>query len=283
MRQEIFLEQVMEEAVLQDVQSSPSSVALDIDRVGVKRVELPLVVKDRDAGRQHTVASVDMGVDLPAEFKGTHMSRFVEALEDWREVSGEELDYASMKRLLSDVLERLHARRAYARFSFPYFRIRKAPVTGHAAPVRYTCRLTGELEAGQEGPHFLLELDVPVTTVCPCSKAISRAGAHGQRATVRLALRMNRFEWLEGFIDIAESSGSAPIYALLKRPDEKFVTEQAYDNALFVEDVVRNVAAKLEAHPSVTWFSVEVESEESIHGHNAFACIERGTNGKVGY
>ncbi|MBQ5728645.1 MAG: GTP cyclohydrolase I FolE2, partial [Mailhella sp.] len=265
----------MEEAVLQDVQSSPSSVALDIDRVGVKHVQLPLVVKDRDKGHQHTVASVDMGVDLPAAFKGTHMSRFVEALENWREASGEELDYGSMKRLLSDVLERLQAHRAYARFSFPYFRIRKAPVTGHEAPVRYLCRLTGELEAGQERPSFLLELDVPVTTVCPCSKAISRAGAHGQRASVRIALRMSRFEWLEGFIDIAEESGSCPIYALLKRPDEKFVTEKAYDNALFVEDVVRNVAARLESHPHVTWFSVEVESEESIHGHNAFASIER--------
>lgn len=262
-------------APLKDVQSSPSTVALDIDRVGVKHVELPLVVKDRDKGRQHTVASVDMGVDLPAAYKGTHMSRFVEALENWREASAEELDYTSMKRLLSDVLTRLNAHRAYARFSFPYFRTRRAPVSGQAAPVRYRCRLTGELEQGQEGPRFLLELEVPVTTVCPCSKAISRAGAHGQRALVRMGIRMSRFEWLEGFIDIAEESGSAPIYTLLKRPDEKFVTEQAYDNALFVEDVVRNVATKLEQHAHVTWFRVEVESEESIHGHNAFASIER--------
>lgn len=261
--------------VLMDVQNAPSSVALDIDRVGVKHVELPLVVKDRDQGRQHTVASVDMGVDLPAAYKGTHMSRFVEALENWREASGEELDYASMKRLLFDVLTRLNAHRAYAKFSFPYFRTRKAPVSGQAAPVRYLCRLTGELEKGQEGPRFLLELEVPVTTVCPCSKAISRAGAHGQRAAVRMSLRMSRFEWLEGFIDMAEASGSAPIHTLLKRPDEKFVTELAYDNALFVEDVVRNVATKLERHSHVTWFRVEVESEESIHGHNAFASIER--------
>ncbi len=266
---------ISEAGSLTDVQSSPSSVALDIDRVGVKHVELPLVVKDRDKGHQHTVASVDMGVDLPAAYKGTHMSRFVEALENWREASGEELDYNSMKRLLSDVLTRLDAHRAYARFSFPYFRTRHAPVSGQAAPVRYLCRLTGELEKGREGPRFLLELEVPVTTVCPCSKAISRAGAHGQRATVRMRLRMSRFEWLEGFIDIAEESGSAPIYTLLKRPDEKFVTEQAYDNALFVEDVVRNVATRLEKHSHVTWFSVEVESEESIDGHNAFASIER--------
>jgi GTP cyclohydrolase I len=260
---------------LTDVQNSPSSVALDIDRVGVKHVELPLVVKDRDKGHQHTVASVDMGVDLPAAFKGTHMSRFVEALENWREASSEELDYASARRLLKDTLERLHAHRAYVRFTFPYFRARKAPVTGYEAPVRYTCKLTGEMEEHQENPSILLELEVPVTTVCPCSKAISRAGAHGQRAMVRMALRMSRFEWLEGFIDIAESSGSAPIYTLLKRPDEKFVTEQAYDNALFVEDVVRNVAARLKEHPHITWFRVEVESEESIHGHNAFAGIER--------
>lgn len=261
------------EHTLTDVQSSPSNIALDIDRVGVKHVEMPLVVKDRDRGHQHTVASVDMGVDLPAAFKGTHMSRFLEAVENWRESSSEKLDYASMKRLLSDMLERLNARRAYAMFRFPYFRVRHAPVSGGSAPVRYLCRLTGELEQGQEGPRFLLELEVPVTTVCPCSKAISRAGAHGQRAMVRMAIRMSRFEWLEGFIDIAEASGSAPIYTLLKRPDEKFVTEQAYDNALFVEDVVRNVAAKLEAHAHVIWFSVEVESEESIHGHNAFASL----------
>ena len=264
-----------------DVQKDMPAVPMAIDRVGVRKVRMPLWLKDRTNERQHTVALVDLTVDLPSSFKGTHMSRFLEALENWREASAEELDYASMKRLLSDVLTRLHARRAYARFSFPYFRMRKAPVSGRTAPVRYLCHLTGELEEGREGPRFLLELEVPVTTVCPCSKAISRAGAHGQRAVVRMALRMSRFEWLEGFIDIAEASGSAPIHTLLKRPDEKFVTEQAYDNALFVEDVVRNVAAKLESHTHVTWFSVEVESEESIHGHNAFASIERSlTAGK---
>lgn len=263
------------EKILKDVQSSPSEVALAIDRVGVKHIELPLVVKDRDRGSQHTVASVDMGVDLPAEYKGTHMSRFVEALEHWREDSGEMLDYPSMKRLLSDVLERLHAHRAYASFRFPYFLMRKAPVSGQEAPVRYTCRLTGEMEEGETRLRTLLELEIPVTTVCPCSKAISRAGAHGQRATVRLAVRMNRFEWLEGLIDIAESAGSSPIYTLLKRPDEKFVTEKAYDNAAFVEDVVRKVAVRLQAQTNLSWFRVEVESEESIHGHNACACIER--------
>ena len=267
----------MEEA-LKDVQSGPSEVALDIDHVGVKNIRLPLVVKDRAQGRQHTVATVDMAVDLPSRFKGTHMSRFVESLESWRERSGEELDYASMKRLLSDVLSRLHARKARARFSFPYFITRPAPATHLPAPVCYQCRLTGEMEEGSPSPRFLLEIDVPVTTVCPCSKAISVSGAHGQRAAIRIAVRMKRFEWLEGFIEIAERSGSSPIYTLLKRPDEKFVTEHAYENAVFVEDAVRRAAEKLEACDNVTWYRVEVESEESIHGHNAFASIEKSVS-----
>ncbi len=263
---------------LQDVQNSPSDLAVDIDRVGIKEFRLPLVVRDRDAGLQHTVAIVDLGVDLPAAFKGTHMSRFVEALEAWREQTPEgpvpALDYASMRGLLEDVRRRLAARRSYVKFRFPYFRSKAAPATGSIAPVAYDCTLTGELTEG-EHPLFTLEVDVPVTTVCPCSKAISRGGAHGQRALVRLAVRMTRFEWLEEFIDIAERSGSAQVYSLLKREDEKFVTEQAYDDACFVEDVVRRVADNMKAHPHVSWFRVEVESFESIHCHNAFAVIER--------
>ena len=231
---------------LQDVQNSPSDLAVDIDRVGIKEFRLPLVVRDRDTDLQHTVATVDLGVDLPAAFKGTHMSRFVEALEAWREHAPEgpvpALDYPSMRGLLEDVRLRLDARRAYVRFRFPYFRAKAAPATGSKAPVAYD---------------------------------FSRAGAHGQRALVKLAVRMTRFEWLEEFIDIAESSGSAQVYSLLKRQDEKFVTEQAYDDACFVEDVVRRVAEKLDRHVHVSWFRVEVESFESIHCHNAFAVIER--------
>ena len=259
---------------LQDVQNRPADVPLAIDRVGIKEFRLPLVVRDRDRGRQHTVAVVNMGVDLPASFKGTHMSRFVEALEHWREHSREELDYPSMKRLLMDVLARLTARRVYVRFCFPYFRAKAAPITGSQAPVSYECCFTGELDTGGK-PAFLLEVEVPVTTVCPCSKALSRAGAHGQRAVIRLAVRMTRFEWLEDFIDLAEKSASAPVYSLLKREDEKAVTEQAYDNAFFVEDVVRNAASRLDKHPHIAWFRVEAESFESIHCHIAFASIER--------
>ena len=206
------------------------------------------------------------------------MSRFVEALEAWREQAPESpvpaLDYRSMRGLLESVRLRLDARRAYVKFRFPYFRAKAAPATGSAAPVAYDCTMTGELTEG-EHPVFTLEADVPVTTVCPCSKAISRAGAHGQRALVKLTLRMTRFEWLEEFIDIAESSGSAQVYSLLKRQDEERVTEQAYEDACVVGGVVRRVAEKMNAHPHVSWFRVEVESFESIHCHNAFAVIER--------
>lgn len=260
---------------LMDMQNCPAEVPLPIDRVGIKEFRLPLVVRDRDQGRQHTVAMVDMGVDLPASFKGTHMSRFVEALETWREQNAEELDFASLRRLLEDVLNRLSARKAYIQFRFPYFRVKTAPDSGSLGPVGYDCHFTGELEQGQERPVFMMRLDVPVTTVCPCSKAISRAGAHGQRTMIRMSIRMRRFVWMEEFIDLAEESGSAPIFSLLKRGDEKAVTEQAYDNAYFVEDVVRNVASRLSAHPLVDWFKVEVESHESIHCHNAFASIEK--------
>lgn len=256
---------------MEDVQNSPAPVALPIDRVGVKGLKLPLLVRDRAQGTQHTVANVDVSVDLPAAFKGTHMSRFVQALANWTE----DLDYAGMKRLLEDVRELLNARRAHIVFHFPYFVQKNAPATACPGILPYECRLTGELpEDGK--PSFLLEVTVPVMTVCPCSKAISREGAHSQRADVRMAVRMRGFCWIEDFIEIAEASGSSPVYSLLKREDEKFVTEDAFSRPTFVEDVVRNVASRLADHPHVSGFRVEVESYESIHAHNAFACIEHG-------
>lgn len=257
---------------MEDVQSSPAQVPMRIDRVGVKELHLPMVVRDRRNGLQHTVAAVDFSVELPSAFKGTHMSRFVEALENW----SEELSYQSMKRLLMDVKERLGARKAHVIFRFPYFVRKAAPVSGSSGLVCYNCRLTGDLGEGK--PTFLLEVEVPVMTVCPCSKAISTEGAHSQRTMVRIAVRMKGFCWLEEFIEIAEAAGSSPVYTLLKREDEKFVTEDAFAHPTFVEDVVRGVSARLAEHSQVVWFRVEVESLESIHSHNAFACIEQGTN-----
>ncbi|MDL2314602.1 GTP cyclohydrolase FolE2, partial [Desulfovibrio sp. OttesenSCG-928-C14] len=243
---------------MQDIQNSPAAVNMPIDRVGINNLKLPLVVSDRANGRQHTVALVDLGVDLPAEFKGTHMSRFVEALENWNE----ELSYRTLKNLLEDMKVRLQARKAYARFSFTYFLRKAAPVSQSHGLIGYECSLMGEMADGK--PDMLLEVEVPVMTVCPCSKAISDEGAHSQRAMVRIAVRQKGFAWLEEFIEIAEAAASSPVFPLLKREDEKKVTESSFANPCFVEDVVRNTAEQLEKHPLLSWFRVEVESLESI-------------------
>ena len=204
----------------------------------------------------------------PAEFKGTHMGRFVEALEHW----AGELDYHSFRTLLDDIVVRLQARSAHVRFVFPFFLRRKSPVSGANSLMDYTCRVDGLLKDGKL--TFTLGADVPVMTVCPCSKAISDEGAHSQRAEVRIRTRFDGFVWLEDLIEIGEQAGSCQVYALLKREDEKYVTETAFANPTFVEDVVRNVANGLTEHPQINWFKVEVESFESIHNHSAFAVIE---------
>lgn len=258
---------------MKDVQSGPADVAMPIDRVGVKNLKLPVRVraKDERGTVQHTVAEVDLSVDLPAEFKGTHMSRFVEALKDWRE----DLDYASFKNLLESVRTRLSARRAHLLFTFPYFLQRHAPESGSPGLMDYRCRLMGELEGGRL--TFTLGVEVPVMTVCPCSLAISSdGGAHSQRAIVRIDTRFSGFLWLEDLIAIAEQAGSSPVYALLKREDERHVTDQAFARPAFVEDVVRTAAHCLARHPQVSWYRVEVESFESIHNHSAYAIIESG-------
>lgn len=255
---------------MEDVQKRQAPIAMPIDRVGVKGLRLPIIVRDRESGIQHTVAEVSLSVDLPAEFKGTHMSRFVEALEHW---SGE-LDYNSFRTLLDDVVERLQARSAHVRFVFPYFLRRKSPVTGANGLMDYTCRVDGLMKDGKL--TFTLGADVPVMTVCPCSKAISEEGAHSQRAEVRIRTQFDGFLWLEDLIEIGEQAGSCQVYSILKREDEKYVTEAAFANPTFVEDAVREAAKGLTDHEQVHWYKVEVESFESIHNHSAFAVIESG-------
>jgi len=253
---------------MRDVQRDPAEVPLAIDRVGVRHVAVPLQVRDRSRGLQHTVAQVELGVELPAHFKGTHMSRFLEALAavDFA------LDAQTCRNLLTDVRERLEARRAFIAFRFPYFLDRQAPVSGIGAPMEYQCLLCGEL--WDDAYRMRLGVGVPVMTVCPCSKAISREGAHSQRAVVRLVAEFRGMLWIEDLVAMAQASGSAPVYPLLKREDEKWVTETAFAHPAFVEDVVRAAAQRLAAHPRVEAFCVEVESLESIHNHNAYACIQ---------
>jgi GTP cyclohydrolase I len=260
-----------------DVQIGPAPIPLHINRVGVRGISMPMRVRQRGTDtHQHTVASVELSVDLPPTCKGTHMSRFVETVQRHAE-SG--LDYNVSKKLMEDMREHLHAERAHAAFSFNYFLERKGPSTGISAIMHYACRLAGEvMPAPGRDPawcsHHTLDVTVPVMTVCPCSKAISEQGAHSQRAYVHMSVRMRGWVWIEELIDIAEAAGSSPVYTLLKREDEKYVTEHAFAKPAFVEDVVRNVTAELSKNQNITHFRVEVESAESIHAHNAFACIE---------
>ena len=254
---------------LTDTQSEHDDRRLPIDRVGVRSVQFPLIIADREQRPQHTVATVSMAVDLPHHYKGTHMSRFVQVLHS----HGTELTVANAAAIPHELLSRLDARRAHLELRFPYFRSKAAPVTGTQGLIDYG--VTFEINAEAETTDFVVTVAVPVTTLCPCSKAISARGAHNQRGTVTLAVRFSHPVWIEDLIELVEASASSPLYSILKRPDEKFVTEAAYDNPVFVEDLVRNVAVKAEAHPHITWYRVEAENYEFIHNHNAWAMIEK--------
>jgi GTP cyclohydrolase IB len=256
--------------MLQDTQNQPDPRGLAIDRVGVKNLRFPLRIRDRDQAEQATVAVVSLAVDLPHEFKGTHMSRFVEVLH----AHGHALTVSNIAGMPRELMKKLHAEKAHVEFRFPYFRSKKAPVTGAVGLLDYGVVLS--VDAAGDQLDFIVTVEVPVTTLCPCSKAISERGAHNQRGLVTFAVRFAKPVWIEDLIELVESSASGELYSLLKRPDEKFVTEHAYDHPVFVEDLVRNVALKAKAHPDITWFKVEAENFESIHNHNAYALIESG-------
>jgi GTP cyclohydrolase I len=254
---------------LTDTQSELDHRRLPIDRVGVRGVQFPLSIADRELRPQHTVATVSMAVDLPHQYKGTHMSRFMQVLHS----HGSELTVANAAAIPRELLNRLEARRAHLELRFPYFRSKAAPVTGTQGLLDYGVLF--EINAEADQTDFVVTVSVPVTTLCPCSKAISDRGAHNQRGVVTLAVRFTQPVWLEDLIELIESSASSPLYSILKRPDEKFVTEAAYDNPVFVEDLVRNVALKANDHPHITWYRVEAENYESIHNHSAWAMIEK--------
>ena len=252
-----------------DVQSSADTRHLAIDRVGIKGIRHPVKVKDKSVGVQHTVATFNMYVHLPHNFKGTHMSRFVEILNHHeREISVE-----SFETILSEMVKRLEAKSGYIEMNFPYFVNKTAPVSGVQSLLDYDVTLIGEIVHNK--PRVTMKVLVPVTSLCPCSKKISERGAHNQRSHVTLSIRTNEFVWIEDVIRIAEEQASCELYGLLKRPDEKYVTERAYDNPKFVEDMVRDVAAVLDADKRIDAYVVESENFESIHNHSAYALIER--------
>lgn len=252
-----------------DVQSRPDHRMIDIDKVGVKDISYPIVVLDKFNGVQHTVARINVYVNLPYRHKGTHMSRFVEILSDYRR----HISIKNISTILEETRRRLHAQSAHIELTFPYFIEKQAPVTRARGLMEYICTINGSLNGAGE-IDLVVGVKVPITTLCPCSKEISKAGAHNQRGEVRVQVRFNKFFWIEDLIHLIEESASSEVYALLKRPDEKYVTERAYANPMFVEDVVREIAQKLDKIDNFTWYSIDSENFESIHNHSAYAYIE---------
>jgi GTP cyclohydrolase I len=256
--------------VMHDKQNERDHRELRIDKVGVRGLRFPIQIRDKERSVQNTIATIGMFVDLPKEFKGTHMSRFIEVLN----AHGSVVHVENITDILHAMQQKLKAATAHLEMEFPFFLTKKAPVTGMEGLMDYTARF--DATASAKDIDFVLTVRVGVTTLCPCSKAISENGAHNQRGLCTVQIRSRRAVWIEDVIAIVEQAASSELYSLLKRQDEKAVTERAYENPVFVEDLVRNVALKLNAHGDVTWYRVEAENFESIHNHNAYACIEKG-------
>ncbi len=251
-----------------DIQSQKDLRNIVIDKVGVKSLRYPIVVEDRAKGTQHTIADLNIYVELPHHMRGTHMSRFIEILHHYHT----EALIGNLPDFLAELKSSLEAKAAYIDISFPYFISKKAPVSGIESILSYDCAFSASLKDSFE---LLIGVSVPVTTLCPCSKEISDAGAHNQRSLITIKVSYQDFVWLEELIEIAERAASCEIYSLLKRVDEKYVTEKAYANPKFVEDIVREVTLILQDDSRITSFFVESENAESIHLHNAYAMISR--------
>ncbi|MFA5372376.1 MAG: GTP cyclohydrolase FolE2 [Sideroxydans sp.] len=259
-----------------DVQSSADTRHLAINKVGIKSIRHPIRVSDKSVGVQHTIATFSMYVHLPHNFKGTHMSRFVQILNQ----HGREISVESFEGILREMVEKLEAKSGYIEMAFPYFVNKTAPVSGVQSLLDYDVIFIGEIVENEY--RFSMKVQIPVTSLCPCSKEISERGAHNQRSHVTLTVRTRNVVWIEELVRMAEEQASSELYGLLKRPDEKFVTERAYDNPKFVEDMVRDVAAALNADERIEAFTVESENFESIHNHSAYALIERDKTKKLG-
>ncbi len=252
-----------------DVQGSKDTRQIAIDKVGIKSIRHPVRVRDRSGGEQHTIANFNMYVNLPHNFKGTHMSRFVEILNQQER----ELSVRSFKDMIREMKKLLDAESGHIEMSFPYFVEKEAPVSKVRSLMDYDVTFTGMVNGNHAS--MTIKVVVPVTSLCPCSKKISDYGAHNQRSHVTVGVQTQEFVWIEEIIDIIENEASCQLYGLLKRPDEKFVTEHAYDNPKFVEDIVRDIAMKLNQDSRISAYTVESENFESIHNHSAYAMIEK--------
>ncbi|MBT4548323.1 MAG: GTP cyclohydrolase I FolE2 [Gammaproteobacteria bacterium] len=252
-----------------DVQSSTDTRQIPIDKGGIKDIRHPVVIKDRTGKEQHTVANFNMYVSLPQHFKGTHMSRFVRILNQ----HDYEITTDSFKAMLSEMVETLEAMTGHIEMSFPFFVNKKAPISGIKSLIDYQVTFIGEIVDGE--PVINVKVLVPATSLCPCSKEISDYGAHNQRSHITVNACTKGFIWIEDIIDLVEQEASCELFGLLKRPDEKYVTERAYDNPKFVEDLVRDVANRLNNDNRIISYILEAENFESIHNHSAYALIEK--------
>ena len=240
---------------------------MKIQSVGIKDIKIPVRIREKNGGLQNSVATVALQVSMPGEYRESCVHTFTSVLNKYMD----EMSVTNFPELLAEVKEGLVAESARLEMSFPYFIEKQAPVSGTRSLMEYECTFTGEVGTDTD---FILSVKVPVTTLCPCSKEISAAGAHNQRAEVTLNVKFKKFIWVEDLIRMIEESASCELWALLKRPDEKYVTEKAYENPMFVEDVVRKVAVSALDDPKITWFSASVESFESIHKHSAYAYVD---------
>ena len=252
-----------------DIQNEVDNRKIDIDMVGIKNILYPIKVYDKKNKFQSTIATIDMSVNLPHNFRGTHMSRFIEVLNEYREL----INGSNMDEILRRIRRKLNASSAHMLVKFTYFTEKVAPVSKIKSLMDYNCKfIASDVE---DDYRFILAVKVPITTLCPCSKEISKKGAHNQRSIVTVQVQWEgELVWIEEIIDLVESSASSPIFSLLKREDEKFVTETAYENPRFVEDVVREVSIKLMGLANIVWFRVESLNHESIHNHDAYAVKE---------
>jgi len=258
---------------LKDIQNSKDTRGVDIQKVGIKHLELPLIIQRKNELNQVVSAKAKINVSLPKHYKGTHMSRFIEVLSEWK---NKNLLGVDIKGCLSQIVKKLEAQSGELEFKFKYFIDKKSPVSKLYSPMSYDCSFDGilsNLGKVNEEYKFMLGVKVPVTTLCPCSKEISACGAHNQRAiiSVKISYDEKSHIWIEDLIEMIEKCGSSPIYPLLKRADEKYVTEKAYKNPKFVEDVLRDVVLGLRANDCIQSFEVECEAFESIHNHSAWA------------
>jgi len=253
-----------------DIQNQPDFRKIPIDKVGIKGLKYPIKVLDKTSGLQSTIAQINMYVNLPHHCKGTHMSRFVEILHLFRT----KVSLESLTNILEDMKKILGAKSSHIEITFPYFIEKQSPLTKSKGLMDYTCSIIGSSN-GKKNTDIVLKVAVPITSVCPCSKEISEYGAHNQRGEVLVSTRFDKFIWIEEIVNLVETSASCDIFSVLKRKDEKFVTEKAHDNPKFVEDIARDVAKQLMDDTNITWFSVSAENFESIHNHSAYAYIEK--------